>query len=231
MKQKHEKKYKINPINKNSISPFLLPSEEVITIHFPHIFLDLSLFSFRTHTHNHTHYFVFYLTKNGTKLAQKYILDIHPGCINTYKSAFLFKSYLTFHSVEATNFFCIHLQLFLFISETVTDFIHTNFNLYPLIRISPIPWSVSAGWKHMGVFKILIGLTKLSWGKGKLISVNSKGKQPWIFTGRTDAEALILWATWCEEPTHWKRPWCWERLREGEGGERGWDGWMASPTQ
>ena len=21
-------------------------------------------------------------------------------------------------------------------------------------------------------------------------------------------------ATWCEEPTHWKRPWCWERRRE-----------------
>ena len=39
-------------------------------------------------------------------------------------------------------------------------------------------------------------------------------------------------ATWCEEPTHWKRPWCWERLREkGEGDDRGWDGWMASPTQ
>ena len=31
-------------------------------------------------------------------------------------------------------------------------------------------------------------------------------------------------ATWCEEPTHWKRPWCWERLRvKGEGGSRGWD--------
>ena len=39
-------------------------------------------------------------------------------------------------------------------------------------------------------------------------------------------------ATWCEELTQWKRPWCWERLRaEGEGGDRGWDGWMASPTQ
>ena len=26
-----------------------------------------------------------------------------------------------------------------------------------------------------------------------------------------------------------KRPWCWERLRAGgEGGDRGWDGWMAS---
>ena len=37
--------------------------------------------------------------------------------------------------------------------------------------------------------------------------------------------------TSCEELTHWKRLWCWEGL--GAGGERddrGWDGWMASPT-
>ena len=28
-----------------------------------------------------------------------------------------------------------------------------------------------------------------------------------------------------------ERPWCWERLKEGgEGDDRGWDGWMASPT-
>ena len=39
-------------------------------------------------------------------------------------------------------------------------------------------------------------------------------------------------ATWCKELTHLKRPWCWERLRaRGEGDNRGWDGWMASPTQ
>ena len=38
-------------------------------------------------------------------------------------------------------------------------------------------------------------------------------------------------ATWCEELTHLKRPWCWERLRGvGEGDNRGWNGWMASPT-
>ena len=38
--------------------------------------------------------------------------------------------------------------------------------------------------------------------------------------------------TWCEEPTQWKRPWCWERLRAREEGDnRGLDGWMASPTQ
>ena len=36
-------------------------------------------------------------------------------------------------------------------------------------------------------------------------------------------------ATWSKELTHWKRPRCWERLRAGgEGGYRGWDGWMAS---
>ena len=38
-------------------------------------------------------------------------------------------------------------------------------------------------------------------------------------------------ATWCEKLTHLKRPWCWERLKVGEGSDRGWDGWMASPTQ
>ena len=25
-------------------------------------------------------------------------------------------------------------------------------------------------------------------------------------------------ATWCKELTHWKRPWCWERLKTGEEG-------------
>ena len=39
-------------------------------------------------------------------------------------------------------------------------------------------------------------------------------------------------ATWCKELIHWKRPWCWERLKAGgEGDDRGWNSWMASPTQ
>ena len=52
----------------------------------------------------------------------------------------------------------------------------------------------------------------------------------------------IHWKDWCwswnsntlaicwEEPTHWKRPWCWERLKVGEGDNREWDSWMASLT-
>ena len=34
-------------------------------------------------------------------------------------------------------------------------------------------------------------------------------------------------ATWYK---NWKRPWCWERLTVGEGSNRGWDGWNASPN-
>ena len=37
-------------------------------------------------------------------------------------------------------------------------------------------------------------------------------------------------ATWCEELTHWTRPWCWERFKAGGEGDNRWDGWMASPT-
>ena len=36
----------------------------------------------------------------------------------------------------------------------------------------------------------------------------------------------------CKRLTHLKRPWCCERLKAGgEGDDRGWDGWMASPTR
>ena len=64
-------------------------------------------------------------------------------------------------------------------------------------------------------------------------AVHPKGDQSWVFIGRTDAGS---WnsnplATWCKELTDLKRLWCWERLKAEEEGDRGWDGWMASPTQ
>ena len=65
--------------------------------------------------------------------------------------------------------------------------------------------------------------------------VRSKGDQSWVFFGRNDAlEGMMASpsATSWEELTHWKRLWCWEGLRAGgEGDDRGWDGWMASPTR
>ena len=39
-------------------------------------------------------------------------------------------------------------------------------------------------------------------------------------------------ATWCEKLTHWKRSWCWARLKVGgEGNDRWWGGWMVSLTR
>ena len=66
----------------------------------------------------------------------------------------------------------------------------------------------------------------------EILPVHSKEDQSWIFIGRTDVEAETpILATWCEKLTHLKRPWCWERLKAGgEGDDRGWDSWMASPT-
>ena len=51
--------------------------------------------------------------------------------------------------------------------------------------------------------------------------VNPKGNQPWIFIGRINAEAEtpILWPPEWAELTHWKRPWCWGRLKAKEEGD------------
>ena len=63
--------------------------------------------------------------------------------------------------------------------------------------------------------------------------VHPKGDQSWVFIGATDVEAETpILGHLCKELTHWKRPWCRERLKVGgEGEDRGWDGWMASPAR
>ena len=63
--------------------------------------------------------------------------------------------------------------------------------------------------------------------------VDPKGNQSWIFTGRTnEAETPILWPPDMKSWLNGNKPWCWETLKPGgEGDNRGWDGWMASPTR
>ena len=63
--------------------------------------------------------------------------------------------------------------------------------------------------------------------------INPEGNQPWIWVGRTDAEAEapILWPPDAKSRLTGKDPWCWERSRARERDDRGWDGWMTSPTQ
>ena len=73
------------------------------------------------------------------------------------------------------------------------------------------------------------------WGRRRLLRV--------LWTARRSVLS-VHWKEWCwswsssilanscEELTHWKRLWCWEGVGAGgEGDDRGWDGWMATPTQ
>ena len=64
--------------------------------------------------------------------------------------------------------------------------------------------------------------------------VHPKENQSWIFIGKTDTEAETS-IVWSPDTKNWligKDPMSWERLKAGRKGDnRGWDGWMASPSQ
>ena len=80
-------------------------------------------------------------------------------------------------------------------------------------------------------FYVNTGNPCFSLDTAELKPVNPKGNQPWILIGSTEAEAPILWPPDMNSQLIGK-DWCWGRLRVGEeGGDRGWDGWIASPIQ
>ena len=65
--------------------------------------------------------------------------------------------------------------------------------------------------------------TSPSWRRSVLGVLWKEWRSSW-----TSSTLATLW----EELTHGKRLWCWEGLGAGgEGDDRGWDGWMASPTR
>ena len=103
--------------------------------------------------------------------------------------------------------------------------------VFPVVLYGCESWSIKKA-----KYKIIDTL-ELCWkrflGSKDIKPVNPKGNQPWIFTGRTDAEAEVT-ILWSPDVKSWLtgKDWYWNRLKErGEGGDRGWDGWMASSTQ
>jgi len=64
-------------------------------------------------------------------------------------------------------------------------------------------------------------------------SINPKGNQPWIFIGRTDAETEgpKIWLPDVKSRLIGKDPNARKDWGQERRGDRGWDGWMASPTQ
>ena len=107
--------------------------------------------------------------------------------------------------------------------------------VFPVVMYGYESWSIKkAVLKNWCIGTVVLEKTLESPLDCKQIKpVNPKGNESWIFIGRTHAEAETnTLATWCEELTHWKRSWCWEKLKEGgEGDNRGWDDWMASLTR
>ena len=86
------------------------------------------------------------------------------------------------------------------------------FELWCWRRLLRVPWTATARRSNQSVLREISPEYSLE-------ELMFKLKLPYL-------------ATWCEEPTHWKRSWYWERLKVGgEGDNRGWDGWIASLTQ
>ena len=106
------------------------------------------------------------------------------------------------------------------------------FELWCWRRLLRVPWTARRSnqsiLKEISPKCSLEGLmlpTKVHLVKAMVFPVVMYGCESWSW----NPNAL---ATWSEELTHFKRPWCWERLMEGrEGVNRGWDGWMASLTE
>ena len=96
-------------------------------------------------------------------------------------------------------------------------------------------WPDSPGWRKASIKSeagkrneesLYTQLLKLTGYTVKWKKQGAEESKDWCWSWNSNTLA-----TSCEELTQWKRPWCWERLKAGgEGDDRGWDGWMASPT-
>ena len=85
--------------------------------------------------------------------------------------------------------------------------------------------SKKAGWK------LSIKNTKIM-ASDPIALCQIEGEKVEAVTDSLFLDSKITLATWYKWLTHWKRPWCWKRLKaEGEEGDRGWDDWMGSPIQ
>ena len=88
------------------------------------------------------------------------------------------------------------------------------------------PMTPPSFW-NLGPVLDFMGLTsKLCSQTHTLSLLDSKDWKGWCWNRSSNTLS-----TWCEEPTHWKRPWCLERLKEEKEWGRGWAVWIASPTQ
>ena len=120
--------------------------------------------------------------------------------------------------------------------KKLTDNSHVNFDLKNMEVINYwikqrrslfhfdiiLSWSLRVKWNTINKIFFHFTLNSAIW--------NKTGNETFQFDpGLMLKLKLQYLATWCEELTHWKRPWCWERLKVGgERDDRGWDVWTNS---
>ena len=115
-----------------------------------------------------------------------------------------------------------------------TKFCLVKATIFPVVMYGCESWTIKTAehWR-IDAFELWCWrrLLKSPLDCKKIQPVHPKGDQSWVFIGMTDVEAEtpILWPPDAKKWLVWKDP---ERLKAGgEGDNRGWDGWMASPTQ
>ena len=117
-----------------------------------------------------------------------------------------------------------------------TKFCLVKAMVFPVVMYGCKSWTIKKveHWR-IGAFELWCWrrLLRVPWTCKEIQPVHPKGSvlsvhwKDWCWSWNSNSLA-----TWCEELTHWKRPWCWEKFKVGrEGDDRGWDGWMAPPTQ
>ena len=152
--------------------------------------------------------------------------------------------------VRKCNTFCIYIS-------SVCVSLH-NLSV-SLLTMEPYTiWKVSTIKDHLWTDMVFPVVTYIceSWTIKKAVSQRVDAFELWCWrrllrapwTAKRSGQSMLrelnpssCWKNWCwiwnssilvmlcEQPTHWKSPWCWERLRAGEEGVREWDGWMSSP--
>ena len=107
--------------------------------------------------------------------------------------------------------------------------------VFPVVMYRCESWTINkAERRKTDASELWVGenfIESLALDSKEIKPVNPKGNQLWIFIRRTDTEAEVPILWWPDAKTQLtgKKPWCWEKLRAvGEGGDRGWDGWMVS---
>ena len=106
--------------------------------------------------------------------------------------------------------------------------------VFPLVMYGCESWTVKkAEHRRIDAFELWCcrRLLSVPWTARRSIQpVHPKGNQSWMFIGRTDAEAetAILWPRDATDWLIWKDP---DAGKDWRQEEKGWGGWMVSPTQ